>query len=273
MNSKMSGIGKISALLFLLLYLLVIPAAAGTPDAICNWAGSPVNIDGNLDEWKGMPTTFFEEERLVLGISSDSNFLFLFFRTDNIDLIRTIRMTGLKLWLDPRGKKSKDLEFHFRGGPSMEELAKAGLIDTSRFAGQTGDRMPPMFQRKDMTDKMTLTDKKLDLELDIPTDGSQGPTVQYALEHGFCIFEFAVPLQDHLVDYYGFNAGPGQKIRIGVQWGDRPERGARGDGRPGDMLSGGRGGGRGGMDGRMQMPKEKEVWVRMVLALPAIDQE
>ena len=258
---------------------------AGTPEVACNWMTASVEVDGNLDEWQGMPTTFFEKERMVMGVGNDSGFLYLFFRSDNPNTIRIIQTSGISIWLDNKGKKKKDLCYHFRAGPTMDQLRQAGLMDTANFEDRPGDRQPSMMMGKMSREgsEIRVIDKHLDLEQIISIDGTNGPNLRFELKNGFCTYELSIPLQDHLVDYFGFNAKPGQKVGIGAKWGGRPENmdyrpskqmgGGPGDGKmPG--IGGGRSGGTGGVDGmrrggpgdRMMIPEETEVWIKTVLA-------
>lgn len=272
----------------MLIYTL-LPGEAKTWEAAASWAAGPVSIDGSLAEWREMPTTFFEEERLVLGISNDAENLYLFLRTDDPQLIRVIRMGGITLWLDAKAKKKKELSFQYRGGPTREEMKAAGMIDTSMADSRLHDRPDRMMMERapEERDGIVLIDKNLELEESFPPDGSYGPEIRYGFEHGFWIYEIKIPLEEHTVDHYGINSGPGQEISIGIKWGGRPDRkmgdekpsgdiggisigGDRG-GRGGDL--GGMGGGPGGMNGgpggmgRMQAPREKEFWVKTRLAV------
>jgi hypothetical protein len=260
------------------------PALAGTQEATSSWAAGPFQVDGSLAEWKNMPTTFFEDERLMLGVSNDSSRIYLFLRSDNLDFIRAMRMSGLDIWLDAKGKKSKDLCFHYRGGPSRQELREHGLIDTMQAdipRGMSERQMPPGMS-DERQDNFTVTDKKLEFEQEVPLDGSQGPAAAYAFDHGYYVYEFSIPLQAHLVDYYGFDAQPGQRVGIGIRYGGRPNRGMREGGslegmgsggfpggtrgdRPGG-IGGGRPGGMGERPHRLSEIKEKELWVKTRLA-------
>jgi hypothetical protein len=284
MSIRKSSLSATLPLIVTLILSLAALSVAGTPEALCNWMAEPGEVDGILDEWKNMPTTFFKDERLVLGAGNDSDFLYLFFRTDNPNTLRTIQMSGISIWLDRKGKKKKDLCYHFRGGPSMDEIREAGLIDTIGFEDRRGDReIQMMIERMGQArDKITITDKDLDLEQVIPIDGSYGPTLSFAFEGGFCIYELRIPLQDHLVDYFGFNAAPGQKIGIGAKWGGSPrhmgDNPSGGMGGSGGGFKGGMGGGRGGglrgdSDRNMKMPESKEIWVKTVLAIPPADEQ
>lgn len=259
---------------------------AETKEASSNWMPIEIAVNGSLDEWKDMPTTFFEEERLIIGIGNDSKFLYIFLRTDQADIIRTIQMSGISLWLDSKGKKKKDLCFHYRGGPTMEEIRDAGLTGSDKFKNRMSEeqRQRMMEQTDRSRNKITLTDKTLDFQEIIPIDGSYGPTIEYAFDHGFCVYEISVPLQDHLVDYFGFNAEPGQKVSIGIKWGGSPDGMRKGDPSggmsvggigtgPGGKSGGGRGGMGGGRGGRMRMPESKEVWVKTILATPVLKEQ
>jgi hypothetical protein len=285
MNANRKNFSMIGFLLFAIFFGMTLTAEGKTIEVDCQWAAGPPEVDGSIDEWEGIPTIFFEDEKLVLSISSDSSNLYMYLRTDNPRLVRTIRGSGLQLWLDAKGKKKKDLGFLYRGGPSMDETRKAGLIDREntghRSRGGRASRLEGMPENRGTG--ITLIDKYLDLEEKIPADGSQGPEVKYSFDKGFCIFEIAIPLQEHLIDYYGMNAQPGQEISIGIKYGGRPDRG-------GDMggFFGGTGGGPGGRGqraggigsrsggpggrGSMQLPEKKEFWIKTRLAVSAEDQ-
>lgn len=286
MNRIIRGRWKLAVRLALIFSLVTISATrAKTIEGIAFWAVGPVAIDGTLDEWKGMPTTFIDEERLVIGISNDADNLYLFLRTDDVRLIHTIQMSGIQIWLDPRAKNKENLCFHYHGGPTMAEIEEAGIINSDKFDDRESERR---FNRKpdgidQKRDNVIVTDKDLELEEAVPIDGSYGPSVEFGFDHGYCVFEFSIPLEDHKIDYYGVKSGPGEKLSIGLKWGGRPDRDPPDDGTTGRMgggniggrpdgVGGGMRGGAGRMGsnrrdkGRQEPPKETEFWIKTKLA-------
>lgn len=113
----------------------------------------------------------------------------------------------------------------------------------------------------------------------MPTDGSKGPAVAYAVIDGFCVYELSIPMSTDMSEILGLNLEPGQKYSIGAEWGDMGDMMQKmqeggggapmgGGGRGGDR--GDRGGGRpGGMGGqRPSMPEKQEVWIKTDFAMP-----
>jgi hypothetical protein len=255
-----------------------------TLESIGLWAGEPIQIDGNIDDWKGLPTAYYEDEGIVLGIRNDSTYLYLLLRIDDPMTVGIIRRMGMQLWLDAKGKKKKNLGLRFQGGPSGEEIRESGMVSSEDSERQIPDermtrqRLTPEFTG----DHLTIFDNNLEFREKIAADGSNGPHIQYSLDQGFCNYEIKIPLEEHRVDYYGMNAEPGKKISVGIEIGGRPKRDDSMGGRSGLIDGGfpegmGRGGGMGGggrksgsgMGSRMQLPEKKEVWLKTKLAVSA----
>ena len=94
----------------------------------------------------------------------------------------------------------------------------------------------------------------------------------------------AIPLKTGGVRDYGLGLKSGQLLSIGLKWGGMPERENRGEGMmrgggPGGGMPGGGGPGGGGMSGggprgggsgggpgggRPEMPREQEIWIKVI---------
>ncbi|MEE8576931.1 MAG: hypothetical protein V3T31_06720, partial [candidate division Zixibacteria bacterium] len=203
--------------------------------------------------------TYLPDQKVVIGVANDSENLYLMLRTKEAGLARAIRSTSLDLWLSFDGKDSKSLGLRFSGGPSIAELMEA--------EGRSIDDLPEEMRERIISrdgnrpDKFMFVDKKGLVNVDVPTDGSRGPSAAYAHSKGFYVYEFALPLAESDTRWYGAEATPGIDLNITAVWGDRessmrPERASRESGMDGGGDSmGGRTGGmggrsRGGMGGR-----------------------
>ena len=263
---------------------ILISGCKGPQEVETHWSEKPIQVDGHMTDWAGIPTTFFEESAVQLGLANDSEKLHILFRFSNEMWARLIRMGGLTLWVDRSGEKKKEFGLRYTGGPSLSELQDRGTGGEGGFLDRlTEEQKERLRQRETQTDQITVVDKNNNPIEDLPVNGSKGPAVAFADLKGIYTYEFSIPLQKSDLATYGIDAQPGQAIGLGLEWGlsdeDRqrmmkdmgggPPRGGMGGSPPGGDM-GGRGGDRGGFGGgpRPQMPRKQEVWVKTVLASP-----
>ncbi|MEW5925372.1 MAG: hypothetical protein AB1746_15430 [Candidatus Zixiibacteriota bacterium] len=286
MGNSGALLGKTIILIGLLIIVpWILPGCKGQ-EVECAWMANPTVIDGQRNDWKDMPFTYFEDEDVVLGLSNDNDNLYVFFSFKNAQWARMIQMSGITLWFDGKGKKNKNWGLRYRGGPKMPERQD-----------KTDDRMRDM--PDDMMDKsrqnpmengapFAIISKTRDQEYIIDTSGSDGPAVSSAVTNGIYTYEFRIPIRVSGNELYNFSAAPGQIVGIGSEWGGMPEGMSRpeGGGRPGGVEppdggfpgggggfpggGGGMGGGPGGgpPGGGREMPsmEKQEIWVKTVLA-------
>jgi len=98
----------------------------------CHWAGAsaletPITIDGSNSDWADIPTIYFEDQQAVLGVANDSDNLYLLMRFHDPKWVRTIKMSGLKIYVDAKGGESKDVCIRYLGGPDLASLQPADL--------------------------------------------------------------------------------------------------------------------------------------------------
>lgn len=280
-------LGRLSARVLLSLVVAgsILLGGCKTQEVSNHWSSQPVQVDGQMTDWAGIPANYLEDSGVQLGLCYDNQNLYILFRFSNQAWARAIRMGGVTLWLDNSGKKKKDFGIRYTGGPSLSEMQGQGMAGEGGFwESLTPEQKERLKQRQaSMADQITVIDKKRDQEIALRADGSGGPAFGFANLQGIYTYEFSIPLQKGDVFDYGIGAEPGQIICLGLEWGlseeDRqrmmkemgggPPRGGRGD-MGGGLPGGGRGGmgGRGGPGGgsRPQMPGKQEVWVKTVLA-------
>jgi len=243
------------------------------------WTEKPITVDGKVDDWRGIGSALLEENEASVGLANDSSRLYVLVRLRDRRTAGMIRRSGLTLYIDPEGGKSKDFYICFHGGPSREDIEAMGGDGDRRPSDRENDFMAPDTGRPEFT----CYQKGRIVEMEIPTDGSLGPAAAYGVDQGLYTYEFSIPLQESTVRFYGIGAEPGRKIGLGAKWGGggrggmsgprmhgggMPPMGGGGDMPPGGMGGGPRGGGPG--DGefgkRPDRPKEQEVWLKVPLA-------
>lgn len=240
--------------------------------------------DGKIDDWKGIPVTFYQEMNAAIAFANDADHLYIQFRTNDPKWVRAIKMTGITIYVNNRGKKGKRFFVKYTGGPTMEQLKGMVSRDGERSEERSSRMSDRMNQFQDRPNQLTCFVKDRIIEKPIPLDGGEGPAAAFDTSFGFYTYEFRIPLAESTVRDYGINASLGQEISIGAKWGGMGEmkRGGGMGGRSSGGRPGGGGGGGGRMDGRgsgggrgggmgrgsFEMPTEQKVWLKTVLALP-----
>lgn len=278
MNSKYQLTTLQIALALIVSAYLIVPTATQASDLTSFWTPEPIIVDGEVTDWDSIPTVYLEDEGVAVGICNDSTNVYIMYRFRDAKSLRAIRMTGLKIWLDAKGKKKKDFGIRYNGGPTFSEILElTGADEEDSFGNMSQERRERMMQRMSGEEvRFTVIYRGKEQREAIPTDGSMGPAVSFASSDGFVAYEFSIPLQTSDYGTFGIGAQPDKKIGIGSEWGGRREREGRDDGmmgmgrggggRGGD-FGGGRKGSRGG-GSRMQMPKKQEFWFKTELAQP-----
>ncbi len=270
---------KMVFLLALIIFTLV--AACKTQEVQTRWSPGPVKVDGDMTEWASGSTVYFEDLGVQLGLSNDSQNLYVLFRFSNQAWARAIRRGGVTLWLDNSGKKNKDLGIRYTGGPSMLDLPMQGSSSRGGFR----EAMTPEMQQRlaemeqDPAGQITLIYKKSSQEITLRPHGSGDPAAGFAAPQGIYTYEFSIPLEKGDGFDCGIGAKPGQTVSLGFEWGgmskeDRQKMMERMGSGMGGPPPGGMSGGRGGMGGRpggprMRPAEKQEFWVKTQLALPA----
>jgi hypothetical protein len=247
-----------------------------------------ITVDGKMSDWPTEATYYLKDQQAVVGFSHDSAKLYVMLRFNKTEYERMVRMSGLTLLLDAKGKKGKDFKLKFIGGPSKEEM-KTATVDSK--SGQD-NRMPPGMQM-DRENKLLFYQKDVIAEKEIPINGSEGPSVASGVDKGFFVYEFSIPLSKSSVRNYGLGVSPDQAMSIGLIWGEMDRDAMRGSGQPpegmgGNMPSGGGpggggpggggpggggpGGGPGGDMGQRKSEKQ-EIWFQAKITSASSEKE
>lgn len=270
------------AVLAMALAAVILLAGCGAQEIRTNWSAQPVTVDGEMTEWPGGSTVYFEDLGAQIGLSNDHQNLYILFRFSNQAWARAIRMGGVTIWLDNSGKKSKDFGIRYTGGPNLSDMRMPEASDRGGFreamTPEQKQRLSDMEQ--DTAGQITVIDKKSDQEITLRPDAAGGPAACFASPQGVYTYEFSIPLEKGDVFNFGIGAQPGQTISLGFEWGgiskeDRQKMRERTGGGPPGGMGGGPPGGMSGGGGRQrpsgsgrQSAEKQELWVKTQLALP-----
>lgn len=259
-----------------------LAAACNESEIPSTWKSDTLLVDGLKTDWAGIQTYYFEEEGIQLGLTNDSDSLYILLRFTGVRKARMIGMTGLTIWFDPAGNREKAFAVRFPGGAGMQDTSgEHGEMGAGQSGGRKKDEMRAMMEKRiNEADEIIVIDGRSGYEESVPADGSQGPRAAATAVKGIYTFEFSLPLARMDVMNYGIDAAAGQTIGLGFEWGldpgDRPRmtggRGGMGGGMPGGGM-----GGRNGMGGRGvpggappggMMFEKTEFWLKVPLAAP-----
>lgn len=267
--------------LLLLLFLLLQSASAGTTET--TWKKHEITIDGNFEDWTGIPNQFNEDLKLVYSVINDDSCLYFMFRFQDSRLARKINMNGGILWLNSNNKKNKDLGIRYF---NEKRPRKPGLeADPDDMPEMRSREMDPIRGVVELNGEFRLKDENSSLQL-----SGTGITSVAAFQSDFYCFEYQIPLIEEDSEGIGLQLKPGEKFKIGIEIeAMSPELRAEikermkhrtppeGD-RHGGGMRGGMGGGRGGrMRGgppRMErgeplkMMENEEIWFDLKLTKP-----
>ena len=244
-----------------------------------NWADGQIIIDGKGTDWKSVRVSYYPDENVVIGFCNDNDRLNILMRTRDPKWAQMIRMGGITLWIDGKGKKKKEFGLHFNGGPEGDGRGQKSNNGYNRSGKNRGGGMGPDGPGRPV--RLAVMKKGSDRPIPIQLNGEDGPAAMFDTSQGFFTYEFSVPLRENSSSLYGVAVDSERKIALGVIWGEskRPEghsggmSGGMTGGMPDGMGGGGRGGrgGKGGQGGSRGGPaptQRQEIWIKTELASP-----
>jgi hypothetical protein len=260
-----------------LLIAAILYTGCNQTEVQCHWATSPLQVDGQMEDWTNLPKTYFEDLGASLGISNDTHNLYILFRFQNRQWLPLLHQNGLTIWLDKTAEKKKDFGIRYFAKLPLDST-RIRQTQNPQWSGPASRRPPNMQQieQRAVEEIIILND---DLQLNsIPPDGSYGINASFGIIEGISTYELSVPLPKTDPLKYAIGTQPGQKISLGVEIAAVEPGGL-------DQMPGGRSGGMppsggippggkigpgmgGGKPPTPQMPKGEKLWVKTTLAKP-----
>jgi hypothetical protein len=246
------------------------------------WADETMTIDGQISEWQAA-MQYDEKLDASYGFQNDDEFLYVALETGNPQLQRQLLMSGLVVWLNDTGDKTKDVGFKFPRG-LMERQKPARDVMATINNSQTDDQRLNYVLEHNFRDMQVLDPKNKNLGIYTHKEAAVY-NIQFDLSmaHGLMIYEMKIPLKcsaKHPWDFSNIStAGIGfatPEMDFSQLGGRRPMGGGMmeasqgsGGGRGGGMGGGmgaGEPGGMGGMRGGFGQSKPINVWVSATMA-------
>jgi hypothetical protein len=263
-----------------LLSLLVILTAGCGETINSTWISQDITIDGDGDDWEGIPLQYQEDMKVVYGIANDDEVINFIIRFNDERLARLFSMRGFALWLNEEDSEDKQIGIHYRDDLMRDRF----ILEQSRHSRNSND----MNQQSSRSPKPKGIFKvaKNDSLTSIPL--KDFPVFDAAADErdGIFCFEFSIPLTPESGAPYYLNLTGQIKIKAGLEIVGMSEeekenlkaemeeqrnsmKGENVGGRRGGSMRGGiEGGGRRGGGKRPQMPDMdgEEYWISVQLA-------
>jgi len=263
--------------------LLIVTAFAGAVIADTlriesAWSAEAPTIDGQLVDWSA-PLVSLGSVPLSIGVRNDGAFLYVALASSDQSTRLMLGAPGFTLWWDPSGKEKKSSGITIPptmargpgtggrgqfGGPPDQDGPPPSQGAPPKGQGSppqgqsgpppqgqegqvpTGPRLPAI---EPITHIEVIGPGKDDRRrLELTFAKTVGLDVASRMSEGVLIYEIRVPLSASEAQPYAVRSTPGGTIGLGIETGQIPRPGGRGD-EGGGRGGGPRGGGGGGMGG------------------------
>ncbi len=311
------------AVLLLIVTVFAGGVAADTLRIESAWTAEAPTIDGQLTDW-GAPLASIGSAPLSIGVRNDGAFLYIALASSEQSTRMMLGAAGFTLWWDPAGKDKKaygiTIPPTMAGGPWMRGRGQSGRPPDqdgqppSQGVPPQGQGSPPQGQpgppQQGQESQLPAGARGPAIEpishievigpgkddrrrLELAFAKTVGLDVAARMVEGVLVYELRVPLTASEGQPCAVRSAPGGTIGLGIETGQLPRPGGRGDegggrrggmgggapGGGGGMGGGGMGGGdqRGGMggghpgggrEGGMREMKPVKVWIVVHLGKP-----
>ncbi len=238
------------------------------------WKDRDINIDGRSDDWVGS-LTFVDKQNISLGVSNDTDFLYICLAAEDQAVISRILRQGMILWFDPEGGKEKTFGIRYPVGRQGMQPGEREMMIPDNEVDRQKMRRAMMAISNELE---ILQESKVPIRTSI--ENLKGIEVSLKRSTGLIVYEVKIPLQENQDFPFAIRAEEGSEIGIGIEvpkmtmnmkraprgMGGRGG-GMGGGGRGGGMGGGGMGGRSGGMTGqRANMQRGIKIWATVQLA-------
>ena len=196
-------------------------AGAGQAGVSSAWAGQPVAIDGLSQDWAGLPLTDWKKDAVSYAFRNDGESLYALLVIRDAKYRSSIEGTGVTLYLDAKGAKSKAYGILFkrlRLGPEeyIAHLERLGPVSEDDKAGIRRKAGFYLFHHQ-------VLDRKGKPVAEVSEALSRPAVFKFASEGPAAVYEFSVPLARGSDLAAGLGAAPGASVAVGFEWGGQTE--------------------------------------------------
>jgi len=210
----------LSGLLMISFVLLFLPAVLLAENAVqSKWASSPLHIDGKNEEWLEDSMSFEKSVAVEYAFRNDDRNLYVLFIFKDPKFLSSIEMTGITLYFNTLGKKSKDYGVKFvrkmvNGDQLIARLESQGFALTEEKKQEI--KAKPQYV---IFDAAAVNKKGEEIP---PAGAHQGidlPGFMIMIQQDLVSYELRIPLASRELHPAGIGAEPGKDIKVGFEWG------------------------------------------------------
>ena len=233
-----------------------------------SYASNQIIIDGSGKDWNEAEFSYFNDDKVSVGISNDESHIYLLLLTRDLMLIKNIEKRGLNIWVDEKGGTNKKIGIKILKN-NDEFLPQKKQIRSPELSPEEREQLILQIAQKEFTYVLTNSKKNWSITNKHSTKASKGT------ERGFIFYEFQIPLS--LIEPINFDLRNNKKFSIGFELGEidkdnlnkmkksRPKSMDRQSGRRSGKGSIGGSGGR-GMNQSNNYMKTLELWITSKLS-------
>jgi hypothetical protein len=181
------------------------------------WTSAPVKIDGLDQDWQDATLLTDGGSNAQFSVKNDGKNLYVLFLFKDPMSASTIEYTGMKIFFNADGRKSKDLGIHF----SKKQVTSDDLISSLEKKGEvlTEERKAEIRKQKAyyLFEAEVINAKKVAAPSD-PATQTEPPAFATRSQRRVSVYEFRVPLS-RINQPGGVGVEPGKTIKLGFEWG------------------------------------------------------
>ena len=207
------------------LWMMTLAVAAAGANAsgkdspvLSQWVDSAPRIDGAADDWAGMQLTP-QTLGVQVGFKNDDKYLYIHFLFTDPKALTSIENTGMTLYFDVQGKKSKDHGINFRrllmtpdGFIAFLEQKQGPLPEEQKKQYRANPRYSVFYYG-------LISKGVKHIQQAEEREGILPAVFRYGQQGRALLYEFAIPLARAADLAPGIGTLPGQTVKIGFEWG------------------------------------------------------
>lgn len=172
----------------LLLVVLLVASACSSPSTLTRHTLSePPTIDGTIDEWAGR-LSYVNGEPVSLSVAPTDSMVYVAVSVQDRDLLRTIALNGLMVWIDPTAQEQRTYGIHYPMGLRVQQR-EAQASPSRPDASQQDQRSVPELSLSELDVVRGTAHRR------VPARHTSGLRAQATLSQGTMTYELAVPIQ------------------------------------------------------------------------------
>jgi hypothetical protein len=199
---------------------IAAPTAAGKDAPILSqWTDTAPRIDGAADDWAGLELAP-QSLGVKVGFKNDDQYLYVQFLFTDPKALTSVEATGMTIYFDVQGKKSKDRGINFRRLQMTpdEFIAfleqKQGPLSEDQKKQYRANPRYSVFYYGMISKGVKHVQQAEEREGILPAVFRYAPQPNRAV-----LFEFAVPLARATDLAPGIGTQAGQTVKVGFEWG------------------------------------------------------